>query len=119
VIPAALVTHTAVVSRQGTRTSAAGDTVTDGDPEPVRGGRHPCVAEQVSGGTDAIVQRARWRATWHVSFDPGADVQVRDQVELIDLAGGGSRTVTVVEVRTFSRPAQVAHVWARCEEVNG
>lgn len=116
-IPADLVTHTATVFRQGTRTSDSGDTVTDGDYEPVWGAVHSCIAEQVAGGADASVQRSRARATWHVTLDPGVDVRVRDQVVLAD--SSGSYTATVVEVRRYSVPASTAHTWVRCEEVTG
>ena len=117
-IPTSLITHRATVTRQGMRTSNAGDTVADGIYVATPMVDVECCAEQVSGGTDPVQQRKRSRSRWDVYLGPATPVLVRDRVSLIDTYGM-ENVVDVVEVRRYSALDGVAHVRLSCEEVTG
>lgn len=113
-----LATHHATVTRQGTRTSAAGDTVANGVYVATSIVDEPCIVEQVGGDSEPSQLRARSRASWTVLLDPGLDVRTRDRVLLVGLTGPVVEAM-VTEVRRFDGPPQVAHLRLSCLEVTG
>ena len=117
-IAGGLATHLATVTRQGTRTSDAGDTVPNGVYVATSIVAQPCIVEQVGGDSEAAVLRARSRASWTVLLDPGLDVRTRDHVLLTGLTGSVVEAM-VTEVRRFDGPKQVAHMRLTCLEVTG
>jgi hypothetical protein len=118
VITSSLVTHTATVTRRGTRTSDAGDTVTSGVYAATSVVAVPCIAEESSGGSPALQQRASTTGGWIVLVNPGLDIRPRDRITLTG-ATGGVVTAMVTEVRRFDVPAAVAHMRLTCQEVTG
>jgi hypothetical protein len=115
-----LLTHTCTVTRQGTCTSDAGDTVATGVWDDVLATRVPCLAQQVSGTTDAQQQRERWTARWRVFIDPAhvPALLPRDRIT-VTLPSCQTYVLTVTEVRAASQPGRVHHVQLDCEEVVG
>lgn len=117
-ISSSLVTHRAAVTRQGTRTSDAGDTVSSGVYAATTITDEPCIAEEIGGSAPASQQRTPARNTWTVLLAPGLDIRPRDHVTLT--AASGSTTVCMVtESRSFDVPASIAHTRLTCEEVTG
>lgn len=117
-IASSLVTHTATITRRGTRTSDAGDTVLSGTYAATAVVDEPCIAEEMSG--DSPPQQGRTAATggWTVLVNPGLDISPRDRITLTGLSGSVT-TAMVSEVRRFDTPAHVAHMRLTCEEVAG
>lgn len=117
-ISTALVTHRATVTRQGTRTSDAGDTVTDGIFAAIGITDVPCIAEEVGGAAPARQQRTQATGTWVVLVNPGLDIRPRDRITLTSPSGRAT-VAAVIEVRDYDVPARVAHSRLTCEEVTG
>lgn len=116
-IDQSIVTHSCTVTRQGTTTSAAGDTVSDGTYAATAIVDEPCIAEPVSGEAPADQRRTPSRSTWVVLLKPGADVRIRDRIAITDAVG--TTTCMVMDARHYSYPVQVAHTRLTCQEVAG
>lgn len=117
-ISRSLVSHRATVTRRGTRTSDAGDTVPAGTYSATSIVDEPCIAEPIGGSTPAAVERETSRAAWTVLLDPGLDIRTRDRILLVG-ATGPTVACDVTEVRRFDVPAQIAHIRLTCQEVTG
>lgn len=114
-----LLTHSCTITRRGTRTSDAGDTVETGVWDVKVAERVPCFAQQLSGTTSPVNARERRSSGWRVLLDGSYPVTVLPRDRVIVTIAGTTHTLTVIEVRPVSDPVRVHHIRLEAEEVIG